>query len=331
MADRFFQTMPSAEGARRRARVLGYAVFTLLALHFALVYLAPQFLMIPERSILDPRPAPRPAAHARGAGRGPGGPTLRRDGKRYIWGGERPSMHFPARELRIEPAKLRYGLGREHFEALIDPAFVSADRADKRLRGGQRVLVVSVAGEVKVYPLSLLKRHEVVNDMVGGKPIFAAYCILADLGAVYDRRIAGHTLTFGVSGYTYGEPGVWDGKQAFVLWDRNTESLWWPPIGKAVSGPLVDTPMKVLDQRHWSQTTWGAVRAEHPEARVLKPGQAVDRPVDVPRLAVRSSAATTRPAAATAPATAPVPAPAEVPPTAIAPRWGENARLGGGS
>jgi hypothetical protein len=29
--------------------------------------------------------------------------------------------------------------------------------------------------EIKVYPVSLLVRHEVVNDVVAGRPIFAAY------------------------------------------------------------------------------------------------------------------------------------------------------------
>ena len=40
----------------------------------------------------------------------------------------------------------------------------------------------------------------------GGVPIFVAYCYLADLGAVYDRRLtSGHTLTFALSGYTYSD------------------------------------------------------------------------------------------------------------------------------
>lgn len=40
--------------------------------------------------------------------------------------------------------------------------------------------------------------------------IFAAYCILANLGAVYGREIA-FPLTFAVSGYTYSDQDVWPG------------------------------------------------------------------------------------------------------------------------
>ena len=29
----------------------------------------------------------------------------------------------------------------------------------------------------------------------------------------------------------------------FVLWDRDTESLWWPLAGTAVSGPMIGRPL----------------------------------------------------------------------------------------
>ena len=49
-----------------------------------------------------------------------------------------------------------------------------------------------------------------VNGDVVGRLIFAAYCILANLGAVYGREIA-FPLTFAVSGYTYSDQDVWPG------------------------------------------------------------------------------------------------------------------------
>ena len=35
----------------------------------------------------------------------------------------------------------------------------------------ERVIGVSVNGEHRAYSLNLLSRHEIVNDIVGGKPI----------------------------------------------------------------------------------------------------------------------------------------------------------------
>ena len=63
-----------------------------------------------------------------------------------------------------------------------------------------------------------------VNDVVGGKPIMAAYCELADLGAIYDRVLDDKVYTFALSGYTYFDPEVWDGMDGFVLWDREPKA-----------------------------------------------------------------------------------------------------------
>jgi hypothetical protein len=111
----------------------------------------------------------------------------------------------------------------------------------------------------------------------------AAYCILADLGAMYNRVIDDKEFTFALSGYTYYDPEVWDGMDGFVMWDRETESLWWPLIGQAVSGKMQGTPMQVLDDKLWKQTTWEDVRSNHPSALILESGQDFERPVSWPK------------------------------------------------
>jgi len=136
-----------------------------------------------------------------------------------------------------------------------------------------KVLAVKIGEEIKVYPIDLLIRHEVVNDVMGGRQICASYCILADLWAVYDRSMYDTTFTFAVSGYTYFDPEYKDGRDAFVLWDRETESLWWPLENKAVSGPMIDKQMKPLEEKLWFQATWGELKSLHPDAVVLAPGQ----------------------------------------------------------
>ncbi len=224
---------------------------------------------------------------AAGAGEIERGPlrVVERDGKQYLFGGEDPHQDFDVTQFRLDPAQLHYGLGREKFSALITPEFLSANEASRSLGEKEPVLGVSIGGEAKAYPIALLTRHEVVNDVVGGRPIFAAYCVLADLGAVYDRQMGGHTYTFAVSGYTYSEPSVWNGLQAFVLWDRDTESLWLPTIGKGVSGPMIDVPLQLVPQEHWEKATWGKFKAKYPDAVLLKPDQKMSPPAPWERFA----------------------------------------------
>lgn len=289
--------------ARRRLWLMYHVLFVLLLGHLALVYLFPGYFENPQRHVRGLTGAgfhgDRPASHI----------IEREDQVRLLYGGDDEAMHFDITTFRLNLDQLHYGLGREVFPALIEPKFDSLSEADKWLNPEDRVLAVSIGEEVRVYPIGLLTHHEVVNDVVGGVPIFAAYCILADLGAVYERRLGEHTLTFALSGYTYADPDVWDGRDAFVLWDRETESLWWPPIGKAVSGPLIEQPLRVLDEAYWTQTTWEQVKGKHPEALVLQRGQDFERPTEWPRLEHP-----------------PERLGAESPSDrAIAPRWGRNA------
>ncbi len=205
-----------------------------------------------------------------------------RDGKRWLYGGNEPGQDFDITEFQLDPSQLNFGLGREAFHALVAPKFGIPGEPGVSINDRTRVLGVAINGEAKAYPIDLLRRHEVVNDTVGKRPIFAAYCILADLAGVYDREMNGHTYTFAVSGYTYADPRIWDGLNAFVLWDRDTESLWLPTIGKGVSGPMIDVPMRLTPQAWWTDTTWGEFRKLHPNAVVLKNGQRLNPRPDIP-------------------------------------------------
>ena len=234
------------------------------------------------------------------------GRFLEKDGQALLWGGEDDAQHFKIDNLILKPEQFHFGIGREKFPALLEPEFVSVEEANAWLEDRDRVLGLQIGDVVKAYPIKLLRKHEVVNDVVEGEPIFAAFCVLADLGAIYDRRIDGRVHTFALSGYTYFDPDVWDGMDGFVMWDRETESLWWPLIGKAVSGPLLHTPMKMYDKKTWSQTTWREWKAEHPNTVVLEKDQDFERPKIWPKFEVSSLGQTTDTK------------------DSIAPRWGEN-------
>jgi len=202
------------------------------------------------------------------------------NGQRMLYGGEDTSHHFDISNCDLIDDQFHYGIGRETFPALIEPEFISVETADSIWPDSARFLVAYAGEEVKAYSIKDLTRHEVVNDSLNGQPIMAAYCILADLGAIYDRNYSGQVLTFALSGYTYYDPAVWNGLDGFVLWDRETESLWWPLVDKAISGALKDVKLVQMDTNQWDDVTWNTIKENYPNALVLKSGQDFLRPTE---------------------------------------------------
>lgn len=200
------------------------------------------------------------------------------NGIKMLYGGEDSVQHFDITDYTLNDEQFHYGIGRERFPALLEPEFISVAIADSIWADSTRFLLAYGGDEVKAYSVPDLTHHEVVNDVLNGEPIMAVYCILADLGAVYDRQYGDKVLTFALSGYTYYDENVWNGLDGFVLWDRETESLWWPLIDKAVSGSLKGVGLLEKDKTHWEDTTWKKIKEIYPNAKVLKSGQDFERP-----------------------------------------------------
>ena len=84
-----------------------------------------------------------------------------------------------------------------------------------------------------------------------------------DLAAVYSREIDGKALTLAPSGWTY--------RRTFVLYDKETETLWYPLKGTrgltGISGYYRDQVLPELDS---SRTTWERWRDEHPETKFMR-------------------------------------------------------------
>jgi len=206
------------------------------------------------------------------------------DGKRMLYGGENNKQHFDISDCGLIEEQFHYGLGREKFPALLKPEFISVSEADSLWVDSTRFLLAYSENDVKAYSVKDLTRHEVVNDVLNGQPIMAVYCILADLGAIYERKYGKNELTFALSGYTYYDKDVWNGLDGFVLWDRETESLWWPLIGKAVSGPLKEVKLLEMDKSYWKDTNWKEIKKSYPNALVLKSDQDFERPLNWKKL-----------------------------------------------
>ena len=62
-------------------------------------------------------------------------------------------------------------LGKDAIPAILEPKFVSASEAGYWMEPDEAVLGVSIGSEHKAYPVTMLSRHEIVNDIIGGEPV----------------------------------------------------------------------------------------------------------------------------------------------------------------
>jgi hypothetical protein len=158
------------------------------------------------------------------------------------------------------------GPPRDGIPSIDRPQFVKPNEVDF-LSNEDRVLSVKIDNEVRAYPLRILTLHEIVNDQIGDQQFAVTYCPLAGSGIVFDGRLDGRKLSFGVSGLLF--------QSDLVMYDRETESLWPQIAMKAVSGPQAGAALRWLPSE---EMTWGAWRKAHPDGKVLstKTGYARD-------------------------------------------------------
>jgi hypothetical protein len=117
---------------------------------------------------------------------------------------------------------------------------------------------VQFEGEVRFYPLSILTRHEIVNDRFGDVPVVVTFCPLCNTAITFDRRVDGQVLRFGVSGLLRNSD--------LVMWDDRTTSLWQQISGESVAGELAGTELEVIPT---AITSYGDVREGFPDALSL--------------------------------------------------------------
>lgn len=115
--------------------------------------------------------------------------------------------------------------------------------------------LVRLDGDVRFYPLSILTRHEIVNDRFGDIPVAVTFCPLCNTALTFDRRVDGQVLRFGVSGLLRNSD--------LVMWDDATTSLWQQITGEGVVGSFAGTQLDVIST---SIAAYGDVVEDFPEA-----------------------------------------------------------------
>lgn len=150
------------------------------------------------------------------------------------------------------------GPPKDGIPALSDPLFIAA--ADEtRLADREPVMSVALPGQAaRAYPIRYLMWHEIVNDSIGGVPVLVTFCPLCNTGMVFDPRVQGRRLTFGVSGLLRHSD--------MIMYDRETESWWQQALGEGIVGTHTG---RELTQLPALMESWDAFRAAHPDGLVM--------------------------------------------------------------
>ena len=76
-----------------------------------------------------------------------------------------------ARTGELRSLRIVTVLPRDAIAAIKDPNFVTAAEAARWMDLREQVIGLEIGGEAKAYPINVLSRHEIVDDVVGGKPV----------------------------------------------------------------------------------------------------------------------------------------------------------------
>lgn len=178
-----------------------------------------------------------------------------------------PTGHFSTVQIAddgtphlIPLASIRSGgPPKDGIPAIDAPRFAGSDTWDDLGYDGDNLVIgVEVNGTRRAYPFQVLVWHEIVNDVIAGKPLLVTYCPLCGTGIVFERELAGEAVEFGVSGQLYNSD--------LLMYDRKTDSLWSQVTGTAVVGDLAGTalpfyPSEIMTWDDWQQT--------YPDSEVL--------------------------------------------------------------
>ncbi|MGQ0485475.1 MAG: DUF3179 domain-containing protein [Hyphomicrobiales bacterium] len=157
------------------------------------------------------------------------------------------------------------GPPKDGIPSIDKPRFAAADTV--RLNGREPVIVFGSAADRRAYPLQVLIWHEIVNDVVDGKPVVVTYCPLCNAAIVLERTVEGRVLDFGTTGLLRNSD--------LVMYDRQTQSWWQQFTGEAIAGAMTGKTLVMLPSRLES---FDDFKVESPAGKVLVPENPAARP-----------------------------------------------------
>ena len=166
----------------------------------------------------------------------------------------------------IDLDELTQGQTKDGIPAISDPRFLAVPEVDF-LADQEPVIAFEEGDDARAYPLQIMTWHEIVNDVVGGRPVLVTFCPLCNTAIVFDRTVDSAVLDFGVSGFLRNSD--------LVMFDRQTESWWQQLTGEALVGDYLGTQLEFLPA---AIVSWGDFKLAFPGGKVLSTDTGHSRP-----------------------------------------------------
>jgi hypothetical protein len=153
------------------------------------------------------------------------------------------------------------GVPRDGIPPIDSPEFDSVDVARDWLQPQSPVVAVSLNDIARAYPLAILTRHEIVNDVVGGEPVAVTFCPLCNSAIIFERTVDDQVFRFGVSGLLRNSD--------LIMWDDVTQSWWQQFTGTGIVGQYTGHQLTILPSQ---VVGFGAFAEQYRDGEVLSPG-----------------------------------------------------------
>lgn len=172
------------------------------------------------------------------------------------WAREWPDTDFTKFSIDFDDV-MSGGPPKDGIPALASVEVVPVSEVEFSER--EPVVTVELDGVIpRAYPIRYLTWHEIANDVLGGVPLAVTFCPLCNSALVFDRRLDGQVLEFGVSGKLRNSD--------MIMFDRQTDSWWQQFTGEGIVGVM--TGKQLTQVVSWMESL-GEFRERNPEGEVM--------------------------------------------------------------
>ncbi|KXK27402.1 MAG: hypothetical protein TR69_WS6001000278 [candidate division WS6 bacterium OLB20] len=127
----------------------------------------------------------------------------------------------------------------EQVIPVTDPQLADPEDLVTCLSDSDTMIVITVEGESRMYPLRLLEKHALVNDTLAGIPVAVSYCFTCDSVTAFERVYKNEIMDMHTSGIIY--------RNADLLYDLGHRTYWSHLTGKALAGPLTGATLDRIE------------------------------------------------------------------------------------